>query len=31
LLIASVGGSLLIFIAGWWVFRRLEPAVLKEL
>lgn len=31
LLIASVGGSLLIFFAGWWVFHRLEPAVLKEL
>jgi ABC-2 type transport system permease protein len=31
LLTASVAGSLLMLVAGWWVFRRLEPAVLKEL
>jgi len=31
LLTVSVGGSLLTLLAGWWVFRRLEPAVLKEL
>ncbi|GAA3766109.1 hypothetical protein GCM10022225_60550 [Plantactinospora mayteni] len=31
LLGVSVGGSLLVLVAGWWVFRRLEPAVLKEL
>ena len=31
LLIASVVGSLVLFFGGWWVFRRLEPAVLKEL
>ncbi|AVT31336.1 MULTISPECIES: ABC transporter permease [unclassified Plantactinospora] len=31
LLGVSVGGSLLVLLAGWWVFRRLEPAVLKEL
>jgi ABC-2 type transport system permease protein len=27
----AVIGSLLMLLAGWWVFRRLEPAVLKEL
>ena len=26
-----VVGSLLVLLAGWWSFRRLEPAVLKEL
>jgi ABC-2 type transport system permease protein len=31
LLAVAAGGSLLILLAGWWVFRRLEPAVLKEL
>ncbi|MEQ4301650.1 ABC transporter permease [Plantactinospora sp. B6F1] len=31
LLGVAVGGSLLVLLAGWWVFRRLEPAVLKEL
>lgn len=31
LLCLSVGGSLLTLLAGAWVFRRLEPAVLKEL
>lgn len=31
LLTVSVTGSLLIFLLGWWTFRRLEPAVLKEL
>jgi ABC-2 type transport system permease protein len=28
---AAVVGSLLMLLVGWWVFRRLEPAVLKEL
>jgi ABC-2 type transport system permease protein len=31
LLIISVSISLVTFLGGWWVFRRLEPAVLKEL
>lgn len=31
LLSVSVAGSLLVFLVGWWTFRRLEPAVLKEL
>ncbi|MEV4540668.1 ABC transporter permease [Micromonospora echinaurantiaca] len=31
LLATTVGGSLLALLAGWWSFRRLEPAVLKEL
>ncbi|MGW4462949.1 ABC transporter permease [Micromonospora sp. NBC_01796] len=31
LLATSVVGSLVLFFGGWWVFRRLEPAVLKEL
>jgi ABC-2 type transport system permease protein len=31
LLTASVVGSLVLFFGGWWVFRRIEPAVLKEL
>lgn len=31
LLATTVGGSLLVLVAGWWSFRRLEPAVLKEL
>nr|WP_204341820.1 ABC transporter permease [Micromonospora terminaliae] len=31
LLTVSVAGSLLVFAVGWWSFRRLEPAVLKEL
>ncbi|MFY1597819.1 ABC transporter permease [Micromonospora sp. WMMD737] len=31
LLAISVGVSLLVLAAGWWSFRRLEPAVLKEL
>jgi ABC-2 type transport system permease protein len=31
LLLTSAGGSLLIFLFGWAVFRKLEPAVLKEL
>lgn len=31
LLATSVGVSLLVLAAGWWTFRRLEPAVLKEL
>jgi ABC-2 type transport system permease protein len=31
LLIAAVAGSLIMFIGGWLIFRRLEPAVLKEL
>jgi ABC-2 type transport system permease protein len=31
MLTASVVGSLLLLIGGWWVFRRLEPAFLKEL
>ncbi|MDT0528199.1 ABC transporter permease [Micromonospora sp. DSM 115977] len=31
LLATSVGVSLLVLVAGWWSFRRLEPAVLKEL
>lgn len=30
-LTASVVGSLVLFLGGLWVFRRLEPAVLKEL
>lgn len=28
---AAVVGSVLMLLAGWWIFRRLEPAVLKEL
>ncbi|MEH0819186.1 ABC transporter permease [Micromonospora sp. URMC 105] len=31
LLATTVAGSLLALVAGWWAFRRLEPAVLKEL
>lgn len=31
LLIAATAGSLLVMVLGTWVFRRLEPAVLKEL
>lgn len=31
LLTITVLGSLLVLAAGWWAFRRLEPAVLKEL
>ncbi|MEH0843677.1 ABC transporter permease [Micromonospora sp. CPCC 205711] len=31
LLLTTVGGSLVVLAAGWWAFRRLEPAVLKEL
>jgi ABC-2 type transport system permease protein len=31
LLTVTVLGSLLVLAAGWWSFRRLEPAVLKEL
>ncbi|WP_432902704.1 ABC transporter permease [Micromonospora matsumotoense] len=31
LLTTTVAGSLLVLVAGWWAFRRLEPAVLKEL
>ncbi|MGC4786218.1 ABC transporter permease [Micromonospora sp. DT178] len=31
LLATTVGVSLLVLAAGWWSFRRLEPAVLKEL
>ncbi|MEV1144572.1 ABC transporter permease [Micromonospora sp. NPDC049799] len=31
LLATTVAGSLLVLAAGWWAFRRLEPAVLKEL
>lgn len=31
LLGTAVAGSLLVFLLGWWAFRRLEPAVLKEL
>lgn len=31
LLVTSVVGSLATLLLGWWVFRRLEPAVLKEL
>lgn len=31
LLLTSVGGSVLILLIGWAVFRKLEPAVLKEL
>ncbi|MER7443620.1 ABC transporter permease [Micromonospora avicenniae] len=31
LLATTVVGSLLVLAAGWWSFRRLEPAVLKEL
>ncbi|MEV4661200.1 ABC transporter permease [Micromonospora echinofusca] len=31
LLATAVGVSLLVLVAGWWSFRRLEPAVLKEL
>lgn len=31
LLSISVAGCLLIFIFGWWLFKKLEPAVLKEL
>jgi ABC-2 type transport system permease protein len=31
LLATTVLGSLLVLAFGWWSFRRLEPAVLKEL
>ena len=31
LLATTVAGSLLVLAVGWWTFRRLEPAVLKEL
>ena len=31
LLTTTVVGSLLVLAAGWWAFRRFEPAVLKEL
>ena len=31
LLPIATAGSLLAFVAGWWVFRRLEPRVLKEM
>lgn len=31
LLATSATGCVLIFLFGWWVFRRLEPSVLKEL
>ena len=31
LLAITIVGSLLVLAAGWWSFRRLEPAVLKEL
>ncbi|MEV6371029.1 ABC transporter permease [Micromonospora sp. WP24] len=31
LLGTTVAGSVLVLAAGWWSFRRLEPAVLKEL
>ncbi|MDM4722246.1 ABC transporter permease [Micromonospora sp. WMMA1363] len=31
LLATTIVGSLLVLAAGWWAFRRLEPAVLKEL
>ncbi|HEX5597527.1 MAG TPA: ABC transporter permease [Micromonosporaceae bacterium] len=31
MLTTSIVGSLLLLIAGWWIFRRLEPTVLKEL
>ncbi|WP_213454145.1 ABC transporter permease [Rhizomonospora bruguierae] len=31
LLITSAAGCLIVLLSGWWVFRRLEPAVLKEL
>jgi ABC-2 type transport system permease protein len=31
LLASTVAVSVLVLVAGWWAFRRLEPAVLKEL
>ncbi|WP_405114248.1 ABC transporter permease [Micromonospora sp. NBC_01405] len=31
LLTTTIVASLLVLVAGWWAFRRLEPAVLKEL
>ncbi|MFG1953120.1 ABC transporter permease [Micromonospora sp. NPDC048830] len=31
LLATTIAVSLLVLVAGWWAFRRLEPAVLKEL
>jgi len=31
LLGTTIAGSLLVLVVGWWTFRRLEPAVLKEL
>ncbi len=31
LLATTIGGSLLLLVVGWWAFRRLEPALLKEL
>ncbi|GGM33646.1 hypothetical protein GCM10011608_17680 [Micromonospora sonchi] len=31
MLVTTIGISVLVLVAGWWAFRRLEPAVLKEL
>ncbi|MER7168676.1 ABC transporter permease [Micromonospora sp. NPDC000207] len=31
LLATTIAGSVLVLVVGWWAFRRLEPAVLKEL
>jgi len=31
LLSTTIAGCLILLLGGWWVFRRLEPAVLKEL
>ena len=31
LLVTSISGCLLILVFGWWLFKKLEPAVLKEL
>jgi ABC-2 type transport system permease protein len=31
LLLTSIVGSVVLFFGGWWIFRTLEPAVLKEL
>jgi ABC-2 type transport system permease protein len=31
LLVISVAGCLAILVFGWWIFKKLEPAVLKEL
>lgn len=31
LIVIAVAGCVMVLLGGWWIFRRLEPAVLKEL